>query len=326
MIYVDIAFSLNRVLQVPLLVVINSILHNTSGRVAKGALPLRFNVVVPVGDRAFFEQQIQDAFIEYGSDTVIFRVREFSPPDYLKHYLDSKFKEKKAERRISRYMQYARLFLKEIFPDMTRAIYLDGDTLVLGDVRSLFAEGTKLTSQHYLAAVPQFFPAIFYFSNPFKMWADLRKFRSSFNSGVLLTDLSFWTEQTYDLLRHYLDLDARNNYRLYHLGDETIFNLMFKDTYIPLAKRWNCCGYGQLYWVAALLRKDPAKIGIIHWSGGHHKPWECGNGSSQKENRVIYSDIWRSYLPFSSRHSSVAAPKEMRTAKAEASVNSPLDR
>ncbi|MGB7249925.1 MAG: glycosyltransferase, partial [Phormidesmis sp.] len=266
--YVDIAFSLNRTLQVPLLVVVNSILRNAQGAQASGvehSLPLRFNIVVPVGDRDFFEEQIRasfgsEAISSTGPDATTFRVREFTPPDYLKHYLDNKFKEKKADRRISRYMQYARLFLKDIFPDVKRVIYFDGDTLVLADVRSLFAVGEQLTPQRYLAAAPQFFPAIFYFSNPFKMWADLRKFKSSFNSGVLLTDLSFWNAQTYDLLQHYLNLDARNDYRLYHLGDETVFNLMFKDTYIPLDKRWNCCGYGQPHWITALLKKDPQRM------------------------------------------------------------------
>lgn len=294
--YVDIAFSLNRALQTPLLVVINSILRNASDRQNYSAsegnstLPLRFNIAVPVGDRPFFTDLLHSTFAaDHGPEAAIFRVREFTPPDYLKHYLDSRFKEKKPERRISRYMQYARLFLKDLFPDVQRVIYFDGDTLVLGDVRSLFAQGEQLTPQRYLAAVPQFFPAIFYFSNPFKMWGDLRKFKSSFNSGVLLTDLSFWTAQTYDLLHHYLDLDAKNDYRLYHLGDETVFNLMFKDTYIPLDKRWNCCGYGQPHWIARLLRRDPNKVNVIHWSGGHHKPWQS--------DRVIYSDLWRSYRP-----------------------------
>jgi lipopolysaccharide biosynthesis glycosyltransferase len=293
--YIDVAFSLNRTLQVPLMVVVNSILRNaataaTAGNAGQASGTFRFNIVVPPGDRDYFNAQIQTAFAEDAlAKDAIFRVEEFTPPDFLKHYLDTKFQEKKPERRISRYMQYARLFLKEIFPDVGRIIYLDGDVLVLGDLRSLHTLGEQLTPNNYLAACPQFFPAIFYFSNPFKVWSDLRKFKSSFNSGVLLTDLSLWNQQTYDLLKHYLDLDARNNYRLYHLGDETVFNLMFKDTYIPLDRRWNSCGYGQPHWITALLRKDPQRMSIIHWSGGHHKPWQS--------DRVIYSDLWRSYLP-----------------------------
>ncbi|MEM8503608.1 MAG: glycosyltransferase [Cyanobacteria bacterium P01_D01_bin.1] len=284
---VDIAFSINRTLQVPLMVVINSILSNTSHQIEQA--PLRFNVAVPIGETAFFEEKLGEAFSEkYNSDQVEFRVREFSPPAYLKQYLDNKFQERTQERRLSRYMQYARLFFRDIFPDVGRLVYFDADIVVLGDVRSLFAQGNILTSQNYLAAVPQLFPAIFYFSNPFKVWNDLRQFKSTFNSGVLLTDLSFWTEKTYELLKHYLELDEKNDYRLYHLGDETVFNLMFKDTYLPLAKEWNCCGYGQVHWVARALKKDPKKMKAIHWSGGHHKPWQG--------EQVIYSDLWRSYL------------------------------
>ncbi|EDX85487.1 Glycosyl transferase family 8 [Synechococcus sp. PCC 7335] len=285
---VDIALSVNRTLQVPLLVVINSILTNTTHRTEE--VPLRFNIVVPIGESAFFEEELKQAFsAKYDCERVEFRVKEFTPPSYLKQYLDNKFREKKQERRLSRYMQYARLFFKDVFPDIARMIYFDADIIVLGNVRSLFTQGNILTSQNYLAAVPQFFPAIFYFSNPLKVFSDLRKFKSTFNSGVLLTDLSFWTDQTYKLLKHYLELDEKNNYRLYHLGDETVFNLMFKDTYIPLTKQWNCCGYGQAHWVAKLLWKNPENMKAIHWSGGHHKPWQS--------KQVIYSDLWRSYIP-----------------------------
>ena len=300
---VDIALSLNRTLQIPLLVVISSILKNASrsqpgsltDNVASTFEPLRFNILVPPGDHAFFQEQIDAAFPpQYSpaaSQNAIFRVREFTPPDFLKHYLDSKFREKRPERRLSRHMQYARFFLKPLFPDVSRVIYLDGDTLVLGNIRKLFAQGVQLTPEKYIAAVPQLFPAIFYFSNPFKMWGDLRQFKSTFNSGVLLTDLSLWNEQTYDQLRHYFAIDANSRYRLYNLGDETIFNLIFKQTYLPLDQTWNCCGYGQPHWITALLRLrcNLKKVNIIHWSGGHHKPWQS--------DAVIYSSLWRSYLP-----------------------------
>ena len=318
---VNIAFSINRTLQVPLLVVINSIITNASGSQANQSAsafePLRFNILVPSGDRTFFEEQINAAFpsTSHKSQNVIFRVREFTPPDFLKHYLDSKFQEKQPDRRLSRYMQYARFFLKPLFPDVSRVIYLDGDTLVLGDIRQLFAQGAQLTPTKHLAAVPQFFPAVFYFSNPFKMWGDLRQFESTFNSGVLLTDLSFWNEQTYDRLRHYFAIDAASSYRLYNLGDETVFNLIFKQSYLPLDPTWNCWGYGQPHWLAALLRLrcNLKKVNIIHWSGGYHKPWQSVGGASPYENRVIFSALWRSYLPETfSQRSSAIAPSQLQ--------------
>lgn len=288
--YVDIAFSLNRTLHVPLLVVINSVLRNSVQ--GKELAPLRFNIVVPEGDRPFFEAQLRAAFQSAPHAAhAIFRVVEFTPPPFLKHYLDSKFREKNPQRRISRYMQYARLFLKSIFPDVSKVIYLDGDTLVVADIRALFAQSERLSADCYLGAVPQFFPALFYFTNPLKMLPDLRQFKSTFNSGVLLTDLTYWTDQTYRRLQHYLELDAQQDYRLYNLGDETVFNLMFKDCYLPLAPQWNRWGYGQLHIVAQVLKlsRRSATTSILHWSGGHHKPWQS--------DRVTYSALWRSYLP-----------------------------
>lgn len=136
------------------------------------------------------------------------------------------------------------------------------------------------------------------------MQRELRQFKSTFNSGVLLTDLSSWNEQTYNQIRHYFAIDANSNYRLYNLGDETIFNLIFKQTYLPLDQTWNCWGYGQPHWIAKLLklRCKLEKVNILHWSGGHHKPWQS--------DHVTYSALWRSYLPENLYKSSPqAAPK-----------------
>lgn len=304
--YLDIALSLNRTLQTPLLVVINSILRNTTLSNDQGLAPLRFNIVVPPGETAFFTRLLHQTF-EADYHNVIFRTQEFIPPAFLKQYLDNKFQENVKERRLSRYMQYARLLLKDIFPDLERVIYFDADVVVLADVRSLFAEGHQLSESHYLAAVPHCFPAFLYFSNPFKVWADLRQFQSTFNSGVLLMDLRHWGEQTLALLKHYLALDATHHYRLFHLGDETIFNLMFKRSYLPLAKQWNCCGYGQMHWLSALLRQPISKMSVIHWSGGHHKPWES--------DRVIYADIWRRYLPSGRLTSASSQPPKAMVAQ-----------
>ena len=118
---IDIAFSINRTLQVPLMVDIFSILSISEPR--PGEEPLLFNVVVPVGEQAFFEDAIRQAFGEkVGSETALFRVKEFLPPDYMKRYLDTKFQEKEPQRKISSYMQYARQFIKDIFTDMGRIL------------------------------------------------------------------------------------------------------------------------------------------------------------------------------------------------------------
>jgi lipopolysaccharide biosynthesis glycosyltransferase len=278
---VDIAFSLNRCIAQPLLVTINSVLaHNSSPE------DLHFHIVVPPGDRPFFRDLITQAFT---GNAATFDIQEFTPPPFLKTYLDNKFKEKRPERVVSRYMQYARLFLQSIFPELTRIIYLDVDLIALQDIQELYNFPAPFNADQFLAAVPQNFPSFGYFSNPLTMWGEISRFKKTFNSGVLLTDLRFWNQGVYDRLQGYFDLDARHGYRLFELGDETVLNLIFKECYIPLPRAWNCCGYGNHPWVTRWMERSPLGMKIIHWSGGHQKPW---HGAP-----VIFSDLWRSYTP-----------------------------
>ena len=143
------------------------------------------------------------------------------------------------------------------------------------------------------------------------MWNELRRFHRTFNSGVLLTELQFWQDEAYDKLSvtiqggaetripswppeqlqlsYYLMLDAKHNYQLYELGDETVFNLIFKESYIPLPKSWNCCGFGNHPWITRWLPCDLSQVKILHWNGGHRKPWNSPD--------VVFSELWSSYAP-----------------------------
>jgi lipopolysaccharide biosynthesis glycosyltransferase len=275
----DIVFSLNQNILVGLLTAMNATVRNT-------AYPerLRFNILVPPQEMAAFEQQISEFF---PAPSFEWRLGAFTPPQFLKDYVQNKFGNTSEARRISRYMQYAPFFLKDIFSDVEKGLYLDGDVLVLGDVCTLF-DTVKFTRDRYFAAVPHFFPAIFYFSNPIKAWQEIKAFKQPFNGGVFFIDYGTWGEAALQRLRHYLDWDAAHNYRIMNLAVEPLLNVAFKD-YIPLDRSWNQCGYGNVRLIAWLLKKDPRKINIIHWSGGHHKPWKTRN--------IVYGNLWRQYAP-----------------------------
>ncbi|MFM7530664.1 MAG: glycosyltransferase family 8 protein [Nodosilinea sp.] len=273
----DVAFALNQGIVVGLLAAMNSVVSNTAE-----PRKLRFNVTVPPEEVHFFEGKIRAFF---PSANFNWRVYPFTPPQFMKDYIRAKYEPMTPTRRVSRYMQYARMFLQDIFPDVTKVLYLDADVVVLGDVATLF-ETVQFSSDRYFAAVPHFYPAIFQFGNPLKALKEMLAFNQSFNSGVLFTDYTYWNEQTDRSFHYYLDWDASCRYGMLNRGDETLLNVMFKD-YIPLHHSWNRCGYGNIQLVARLLKKPLDRINVIHWSGGHHKPW--------KNPAIVYGDIWQRY-------------------------------
>jgi lipopolysaccharide biosynthesis glycosyltransferase len=273
----DVAFALNQGIVAALLTAMNSVASNTAH-----AERVRFNIAVPPDEVAFFEEEITRFF---GNPEFSWRVRPFMPPQFMQDYICAKYEPMTPTRRMSRFMQYARLFLNDIFDGVTKVLYLDADVVVLGDIATLF-ETVEFTPTRYFAAVPHFYPAIFQFGNPLKAIQEMLAFECSFNSGVLFTDFTYWDKETEKILHHYLNWDAACKYGMLNRGDETLLNVMFKN-YIQLDRSWNRCGYGNMQLLARALKKPLDQINVIHWSGGHHKPW--------KNPKIVYGEIWWRY-------------------------------
>ncbi len=278
---IDVAFSVNQALVLPVLTAINSVWCNSRQPEA-----LRFNIAVPPGEAGVFGAAVQQYL-----PLLPIRVREYLPPAYMQAYLDARFREQNPARRLSRYMQYSRLYLHEAFADTDQVIYLDGDTLVLGDIADLALVGEQLSRDRYVAFAPHTFPAIFYFNNLLSpmAWREAGKIRQTFNSGVMLTRFSYWTAATYTTIKDYLDLDRQYDYKFLNLGDEGLLNIIFRDSYLPLDRCWNRCGYGNHPWLVYFLKKPLTQTRIVHWSGGFGKPWES--------SRVTYAHLWQRYNP-----------------------------
>ena len=281
----DIVFSLNLTIWLSLFVAINSIVQN-----ATQPDSIRFNILVPPGEEAFFENKLSSAL---PSLPARWRVRSYLPPQSMRNYLDNRFEEKTEARRNSRYIQYSRFYFKDAWKDLSSIIYLDTDLVVLGDIAELFSYTRQLDSERYFGSVPHVYPCIFYFSNPFKMRNEIFKFKRTFNAGIWFTNLDYWNDKTYERLAYYLQLDAQNNYKLYTLGDEPVFNLMFKD-YLQAERDWNRCGYGSPPIVTKLMLPKSDRFlstaKLIHWSGPY-KPWNTP--------KVQFASLWRNYVPAS---------------------------
>ncbi|MDJ1008667.1 MAG: glycosyltransferase [Paracoccaceae bacterium] len=273
---IDIVLSLNRGLMRPMVTLVNSIVANASQPEA-----LRFNVAVPAvaEDVAAFERLADLRFPDRAFE-IRFAPAALSP--WIADYVAAR-RGKPLDPRIGQAMNYARFDVARLFPDLGTFLYLDADIVVLGDVAPLFAPGTL---RRRLAAVPQLFTGLLYFRKPLVGWRAGMSMPRPFNAGVYLSDISAWGEALDRELVSIFDWDRRHGYKLFSLHTEPLMNLAFKD-YQHLDKRWNASGYGNHPLVARLLKRPVEKISVLHWSGGHFKPW--------RDRSTAYADLWWRY-------------------------------
>lgn len=107
-----------------------------------------------------------------------------------------------------------------------------------------------------------------------------------FNAGVYVSDAAYWGADMWAELEDIFAWDKRNDYALFHLHTEPLMNLLFKD-YQRIPNGWNHSGFGNHPFVAAMLKRPLDTVQVIHWSGGHRKPW--------KNRATIHSDKWWAY-------------------------------
>ncbi|MBR0372883.1 glycosyltransferase family 8 protein [Candidatus Saccharibacteria bacterium] len=151
---------------------------------------------------------------------------------------------------------YYRSFIARLFPQYDKGIYIDSDTILVGDIGELFdielgdsVIGARIDPK--VAMVPEF---VRYVENALNVPAD-----DYVNSGVLLMDLKklrklhYITKMT-DLIREYdADLVA---------PDQDYLNVILKGKIMKLDKVWNLQPEGE----------DPKGAKLLHFNLSK-KPW-----------------------------------------------------
>lgn len=122
------------------------------------------------------------------------------------------------------HVTWARLFLPELLPaEIDRILYLDGDTVVTGDLSELYY--TELQG-NTIAAVEDCVNA------KYKAALGLPEQARYINAGIVLFDLTAWrTSGPKDWMEDLLRTD-----KVYAMADQDVLNLMFRDRirFLPL--------------------------------------------------------------------------------------------
>ena len=166
---------------------------------------------------------------------------------------------------------FRRLFFGRLLPGLERVLYLDADTLVLGDLRPLWALDI---SGHALAAVTH--PLFPHFSRERIAALGVRDLADFFNSGVLLMNLPRVRRHEQGFLEFLADPRCR---ALLAFADQDVLNAVVpRAERLALHPRWNL-QIPHLEMPLAWIPDDPADVRsaradpvIVHFNG-RIKPW-----------------------------------------------------
>eukprot|EP01137_Pigoraptor_chileana_P023685 Opistho-2@90398 len=185
---------------------------------------------------------------------------------------------------------FARYVLPALFPTLDRLVYLDQDVLVRRDVAPLYdmdLEGHPIAAAR-LCRESALFGKQLDMRQP--ELAQLNPMQCSLNNGVLVYDMNKWRRANYTAqLFRWTRLN--NERKLYKLGSQPPFNLVFGRNYKLLDKYWNMmdlAGLSDQYGPTTASAHDVLDSAIIHWNG-QFKPWMCSEG--------FYAELWRQYFP-----------------------------
>ena len=153
-----------------------------------------------------------------------------------------------------------RFILADLLPSLDRIIYLDIDTLVLGDLTELWRINLE---GNFIGATKDALP----YSNMNASQRFIFEKEMYFNSGVLLIDLNLFRECK--ISNKLIDF-AINTVSYCRYGDQDILNYYFSGTLKLLDVIWNC---GREF-----MDGIEDKIKIVHFYG-LEKPW----------NNIVYS-------------------------------------
>ncbi len=187
----------------------------------------------------------------------------------------------------SKIANYSRFFIKEVFPNLKKIIYLDTDMLVLDDIGKLW-DSVEFNEDNFFAAPKYIWFHKLVYLKRLEYYYSYFNNNFFFNGGVYITDLTYWNDKLYKKL-YQITFELIDNC-ITHTTltlTEPILNCLFPN-FIQLNPSWNCSGYGnkKLY-LLLKLRDYNIKPKIIHWSGSL-KPWHKLN--------VYMEKLWNYYF------------------------------
>ena len=204
--------------------------------------------------------------------------------NFLIDYLSSKKAGKAVHLNL---MNYARIFLLDIFDINGICVYLDTDIIVQTDILNLLEY--KLCDNYPCGAVLNRNMSYFDYKNFSIDNIDFIPDKSfiGFNTGVYMFDSEYWKKK--ELTKYSISILKLNKKKtIMNSGTQPLINLLFYKKTLNIDEKWNTAHVGSMEWQWER-HNFPKKLDegyILHWSGGA-KPW-LKNG--------LWKKYWEKYL------------------------------
>jgi lipopolysaccharide biosynthesis glycosyltransferase len=181
---------------------------------------------------------------------------------------------------------YGRIWMGSLLAKVDKVIYLDSDTLVLGDLSILW----NIDLQEYSTFACLDIKIDSLGDDTAGFLSENEKSLPYFNSGVLLVDLSKWRKIQIERLALDLIADPNCTYRWH---DQTILNYLLRGTIGVMPAEWN--------WIARDFPVgDTFEVNLIHYTNST-KPWNYWGNELRFQlwrecYRVVFGSPLRMFL------------------------------
>ena len=167
---------------------------------------------------------------------------------------------------------YFRLFIPTLFPNLNKALYLDSDIILLGDVSKLYDTdlGSNLVGGIHDTFVDTFDELIKYVENR----TGVKPYTNYFNAGVLLMNLD--ELRKFNFKEKFIDLLGTVKFDI--AQDQDYLNVLCNGRVTLVDKNWNFMP------LKNTVKDDNIKL--IHFNLDY-KPWQ--------KDGILYSDLFWDY-------------------------------
>lgn len=202
---------------------------------------------------------------------------------------------------VTKPLAFARFYLPLYFPEAERAIYLDDDVIVQGDIQELFETNMKpgqaaAFSDDCDSSSTKGIVRGAGNQNNYMGFLDFRKesikklgMRAntcSFNPGVFVANLSEWRSQNITgQLQHWMERNTHEDLYSKTLGDSVItppLLIVFYKRHATIDPMWHIRHLGTTGAANRYSSQFVKAAKLLHWNG-HYKPW--GRGAA-------FTDLW----------------------------------